>query len=65
MSLRQSGRFVHFFGTGVLDQIMLSGANFIAGFAMIRYASDVSYGQFVLAQSIVVLMVSAQSAWLS
>jgi O-antigen/teichoic acid export membrane protein len=65
MSLRQSGRFLHFFGTGVLDQIMLSGANFIAGFAMIRYASDVSYGQFVLAQSVVVLMVSAQSAWLS
>ena len=65
MSLRQSGRFLHFFGTGVLDQIMLSGANFIAGFAMIRYASDVSYGQFVLAQSAVMLMVSAQSAWLS
>jgi O-antigen/teichoic acid export membrane protein len=65
MSLRQSGRFLHFFGTGVLDQIMLSGANFIAGFAMIRYASDVSYGQFVLAQSVVVLMVSAQGAWLS
>jgi O-antigen/teichoic acid export membrane protein len=65
MSLRQSGRFLHFFGTGVLDQIMLSGANFIAGFAMIRYASDVSYGQFVLAQSVIVLMVSAQGAWLS
>lgn len=65
MSLRQSGRFLHFFGTGVLDQIMLSGANFIAGFAMIRYSSDVSYGQFVLAQSLVVLLVSAQSAWLS
>jgi O-antigen/teichoic acid export membrane protein len=65
MSVRQSGRFLHFFGTGVLDQILLSGANFIAGFVMIRYTSDVAYGQFVLAQSAVVLVVSAQSAWLS
>ena len=65
MSTRPSGRFLYFFGTGVLDQVMLSGANFIAGFVMIRYASDVSYGQFVLAQSTVLLLVSAQAAWLS
>src|ERR1700733_4329704 len=65
MSPRPSGRFLYFFGTGVLDQVMLSGANFIAGFVMIRYASDVSYGQFVLAQSTVLLLVSAQAAWLS
>ena len=58
-------RFLHFFGTGVLDQILLSGANFVAGFLMIRYTSDVSYGQFVLAQSAVLLVVSAQAAWLS
>jgi O-antigen/teichoic acid export membrane protein len=63
--VRQSGRFLHFFGTGVLDQILLSGANFVAGFVMIRYTSDVSYGQFVLAQSAVLLLVSAQAAWLS
>src|SRR3984885_8116397 len=65
MSTRPSGRFLYFFGTGVLDQVMLSGANFIAGFVMIRYSSDVSYGQFVLAQSTVLLLVSAQAAWLS
>jgi O-antigen/teichoic acid export membrane protein len=64
MSTRQSGRFLHFFGTGVLDQILLSAANFIAGFVMIRFTSDVSYGQFVLAQSAVLLLVSAQAAWL-
>jgi len=58
-------RFLHFFGTGVLDQILLSGANFVAGFLMIRYTSDISYGQFVLAQSAVLLVLSAQSAWLS
>jgi O-antigen/teichoic acid export membrane protein len=65
MSTRPSGRFLYFFGTGVLDQVMLSGANFIAGFVMIRFSSDVSYGQFVLAQSTVLLLVSAQAAWLS
>lgn len=62
---RQSFSFLHFFGAGVLDQIMLSGASFIAALALIRYTSDVAYGQFVLAQSAIVLMVSAQSAWLT
>src|ERR1700722_220071 len=65
MSVRKSGRILHFFGIGVLDQILLSGVNFIGGFVMIRYTNDVSYGQFVLAQSAIVLMVSAQGAWLS
>src|ERR1700683_3539631 len=65
MSVSKSGRVLHFFGIGVLDQILLSDANFIRGFIMNRYSSDVSYGQFVLAQSAVVLMVSAQGAWLS
>jgi O-antigen/teichoic acid export membrane protein len=65
MSLRLSGRFLHFLGTGILDQILLSAANFIAGFVLIRYTSDASYGQFVLAQSAVMLLVSAQAAWLS
>jgi hypothetical protein len=65
MTAHKSGRFLRFFGASVLDQILLSGANFIAGFAMIRYTSDVAYGQFVLAQSTVLLLVSAQAAWLS
>src|ERR1700680_5110932 len=65
MSVRRSGRVLHFFGIGVLDQILLSGVNFIGGFVMIRYTTDASYGQFALAQSAVVLMVSAQGAWLS
>lgn len=65
MNSRQAVRFLHFFGTGVLDQIILSGANFLAALALIRYTSDTAYGQFVLAQSAVVLMVTAQSAWLT
>jgi O-antigen/teichoic acid export membrane protein len=58
-------RWVHMFGTGVVDQIVLSGANFLVGFAMIRFTSDVDYGQFVLVQSAVILLTSAQSAWLA
>jgi O-antigen/teichoic acid export membrane protein len=65
MSVRNTGRIFHFFGIGVLDQILLSGINFIGGFVMIRYTSDVSYGQYVLAQSAILLLVSAQGAWLS
>jgi len=63
-----AAKLVHvlrFFGAGVIDQVLLSGASFIAGFLMIRYTSDVDYGQFVLAQSAVLLLVSAQGAWLS
>jgi O-antigen/teichoic acid export membrane protein len=65
MTLRPTGRLLHFFGTGVLAQILLSGANFIAGFVMIRYTSDIAYGQYVLAQSAVLLLISAQGAYLS
>jgi len=56
---------LRFFGAGVIDQMLISGANFLAGFIMIRYTSDLDYGQFVLAQSAVLLLVSAQGAWLS
>jgi O-antigen/teichoic acid export membrane protein len=55
---------LRYFGTGVADQVLLSGASFIAGFVMIRFTSDVDYGQFVLAQSAIALLISAQSAWL-
>jgi O-antigen/teichoic acid export membrane protein len=65
VSASGSGRLLQHFGTGVLDQILLSGVNFVVGFLMIRYASDADYGRFVLAQSALVLLVSAQGAWLS
>jgi O-antigen/teichoic acid export membrane protein len=58
-------RLLHFFGTGVIDQILLSGASFLVGFAMIRFTTDVDYGQFVLVQSAILLVTSAQSAWLA
>jgi O-antigen/teichoic acid export membrane protein len=68
MSARTSARIrrvMQFFGTGVLDQILLSGASFVAGFLLIRIANDVAYGQYVLAQSAILLFLSAQGAWMS
>jgi O-antigen/teichoic acid export membrane protein len=65
MSANKLSRTLHFFGAGVIDQIVLSGANFLAGLLMIRHTSDVAYGQFVLAQSAIVLLVATQSAWLT
>jgi O-antigen/teichoic acid export membrane protein len=65
MSAGALRRLAQHFGTGVLDQVLLSGANFVVGFMMIRYTSDADYGRFVLAQSTVLLLVSAQGAWLT
>jgi O-antigen/teichoic acid export membrane protein len=65
MNVGRLTRLVRYFGTGVLDQVLLSGASFIAGFIMIRYTSDLNYGQYVLAQSAVLLIMSAQGAWLT
>lgn len=56
---------MHFFGAGVIDQIVLSGANFLAGLLMIRRTTDFAYGQFVLAQSAILLLVSVQASWLT
>ncbi len=58
-------RTLHFFGAGVIDQMVLSGANFLAGLLMIRRTTDTAYGQFVLAQSAILLLVSVQQSWLT
>lgn len=65
MSASKLSRTLHFFGAGVIDQIVLSGANFLAGLLMIRHTTDAAYGQFVLAQSAIVLFVATQGAWLT
>jgi O-antigen/teichoic acid export membrane protein len=63
MSERSVAAILCHFSTGVLDQVIVSGASFIAGFLMIRYTTDADYGQFVLAQSTLLLLVGAQGAW--
>ena len=53
------------FSTTVIDQVVLSAANFLVGFLLIRRTSDIDYGMYVLVQSSIALLVSAQAAWLS
>jgi len=52
-------------GTSVVDQVLLSAANFFVGVLLIRYTSDADYGYFVLAQAAVLLVSSAQGAWIT
>jgi O-antigen/teichoic acid export membrane protein len=58
-------RLLKQFSTTVVDQVVLSGANFIVGLLLIRQTSDADYGMFVLVQSAITLLMSAQMAWLS
>jgi O-antigen/teichoic acid export membrane protein len=53
------------FSTAVIDQAMLSAANFAVGLLMIRYAPGHEYGYYVLAFSSIQLLVSAQGSWMS
>ena len=59
------GQLLKQFSTTVIDQVVLSGANFIVGFLLIRHTSDADYGMYVLVQSAITLLISAQMAWLS
>jgi O-antigen/teichoic acid export membrane protein len=53
------------FGFAVFDQVVLSLANFLVGFVLIRYASDRDYALYVLVQSTLLLVVSAHNSYLS
>jgi O-antigen/teichoic acid export membrane protein len=48
-----------------MDQVVLSGANFLVGFLLIRFAGDRDYGTFVLVQSGLLLLLSIHNAWLT
>lgn len=51
------------FSTSVIDQALLSAANFIVGILLIRYGPDDQYGLYILAFSTLQLLVAAQGAW--
>jgi O-antigen/teichoic acid export membrane protein len=65
MNLSFGRRALRPFGFAIFDQVVLSLANFLVGFALIRYASDHDYALYVLVQSTLVLVVSMQNAFLS
>jgi O-antigen/teichoic acid export membrane protein len=59
------GGLLKLFSAAVIDQVLLSGANFAVGFILIRFTSDHDYGVYVLVQAALVLLTAVQRAWLS
>ena len=58
-------RLLKLFSTAVTSQILLSGTSFLVSLLLIRYSSDTDYGLFILAQSAILLAITAQSSWMT
>lgn len=50
-------------GSSVLDQALLSVANFTVGLVLIRYADDTQYGYYVLVFNVVMLLTMLQNSF--
>ena len=59
------GLLVRLFSFAVLDQALLSAANFGVGLLLIRYSTDLQYGYYVMAFAAVLLAGTVQNAVLS
>jgi O-antigen/teichoic acid export membrane protein len=53
------------FSAAIVDQVVLSGTNFLVGILLIRYATDRDYGLYVLVQSALLLVVTIHNSWLT
>jgi O-antigen/teichoic acid export membrane protein len=65
MNLTFAGGALRLFSSAIVDQVVLSSANFLVGFVLIRFASDHDYGLFVLVQSALLLLVTMHNAYLT
>lgn len=63
--MRTPPRLVRLFSFAVIDQALLSGANFLLAFLLIRNTSGADYGLFVLAQATILALIVAQGSWIS
>lgn len=50
-------------GSSILDQALLSAANFIVGLILIRYADDAQYGYYILMFNAVMLLTMLQNSF--
>jgi hypothetical protein len=57
-------RSLRLFSISVMDQVVLSGANLLIAFVLIRFAGDNDYAMYVLVQSTMLLLVSMQASYL-
>jgi O-antigen/teichoic acid export membrane protein len=64
-TVRARANVLRLFSTAVIDQVMLSGTNLLVGLVLIRFTSDFDYGLYVLVQSALLLLASAQGAWIA
>jgi O-antigen/teichoic acid export membrane protein len=55
-------RIVRLFSAAVVDQILLSGINFLMGLILVRYTTDNDYALFVILQATFVLVTTVHSS---
>lgn len=63
--MKLPSRLLRLFSFAVIDQALLSAANFLMAFLIIRHTTGADYGVFVLVQTTVMMAVVAQGSWLS
>ena len=64
MSNPHTGRLLRLFGSSVIDQAMLSGANLLVGLILIRYTPQAQYGYYVLAFNAMMLITTLQGTFI-
>lgn len=62
MALTFRGRVARLLSASVVDQALLSGANFLVGVILVRFTSDRDYALYVLLQATLVLVTSLHNA---
>lgn len=62
-SLR-SAKLLRIFGSSVIDQAVLSAANFLVGIILIRYAGDSEYGYYILIFNAIMLVTMLQNSFI-
>jgi O-antigen/teichoic acid export membrane protein len=60
----RGGQTIRTFGTGLLIQGLLSGANFLVGLILIRRTNDLQYGYYVLATNALLLLTALQTSFI-
>jgi O-antigen/teichoic acid export membrane protein len=58
-------RALPLFSAAIMDQVVLSGTNFLVGMLLIRYASANDYALYVLVQSALMLLITVHNSWLT
>lgn len=65
MNLKFGRGALPLFSAAIVDQVVLSGANFLVGILLIRYATDHDYALYVLVLSGLLLASTLHNSWLT